>query len=54
MSKCQRVRHQVTAVGVRKGGHVQEMAGLKVHGVDLMESQTGWRKEIKEAEVSLR
>lgn len=36
------------AVGMKKGGHVQEMAGLKVHWVELMGGWTGWRKDIEE------
>lgn len=54
LSKCQGARHQVTAVGMRKGGHVQRMAILKTYGVDLIRGCTGWRKESEKAEVGLR
>lgn len=37
-----------------RGGHVQDMAGPKVHWVDLMGGWTGWRKESEEDEVRLR
>lgn len=54
MSKSQRVRHQVMTVGMKKWGHVQELASLKMHWVDLMGAWTGWRKEREEAEVSVK
>lgn len=54
MFRCQGLRHQVMAMGLRKVGHVQEMAGLKLQQVGLMGSRTGWRPESEENEVSLR
>lgn len=54
MSRCQGVRHQVMAMELRKVGHIQETAGLKWQQGDLMGGRTGWWKEYKENEVSLR
>lgn len=54
MSRCQGVRHQVMAMELRKVGHIQETAGLTLHQGDPMGGQTGWWKESKENEVSLR
>ncbi|KAL0622822.1 Protein PPP5D1 [Plecturocebus cupreus] len=51
-SKSQSVRHQVMTAGMRKQGHVRELAGLKMHRVDLMRAWTGWRKEKEEAEIN--
>lgn len=48
------IRYQVVAVGMSKGGHVQDMAEPKVHWVDLMGGWTDWRKDSKEDAMRLR
>lgn len=47
-------RLQVTAMELKKVGHIHETAGLKLQQGDLMGGLTCWQKESEEDEVSLR